>query len=85
MTEQDKTLRDLDPRDIKVSTIGKLVRGLWKITLVLGGIFIGILGIAILADGGNAMTGIAGIIGAGLCALELKQGIITKGIANIFK
>ena len=88
MSQKEKTIRDLDPRDIKLSTIAKFFGGIWTLFIVGYNLFMwgvlvaGITGqIYLTWTGGDILIVTCISI---LSALELKYKFIKLVIQKIF-
>ena len=89
MNQKEKTIRDLDPRDIKLSTIAKFFGGVWTILVGLGFIWGTLLfiggGVELISGNSSAdIVIVLGGIGAAIAFAELKYKFIKPAIQKIF-
>ena len=89
MSQKEKTIRDLDPRDIKLSTIAKFFGGIWSLITLLAFLY-GV--VAVIAVSMDFILGYSNVIypavlggmGAAIAFAELKYKFIKPTIQKIF-
>ena len=89
MNQKEKTIRDLDPRDIKLSSVAKFFGGIWTIAVFIGLVCFGFtLCVAITGgysyDPDEVLIGSGCFVGVLICGAELKYKFIKPAIQKIF-